>query len=79
MTKLDDEQLSKVLTAHSNGNLVKYGAANRPAYPGCIVQVAFELPVAPATDRLVSWFDVNYDNCWTEEEFMEKLEQEGFI
>lgn len=86
MIKFNDEQLSKILTAHASGGLERYGALDRPGYPGCIMQIAFGLSRLISSNDVTSdpwfdinWFDENYNSGWSEEEFLEKLAERGMV
>lgn len=83
MIKFDDEMLSKVLTAHNLGELIRYGCTAKPSYPGCLFQVALEVSDLNRLDELgwcddrnslqMNKFDAYYNSDWTEEEFLEFL------
>lgn len=91
MKKLNEEELSRVLTAHALGGLEVLRGWNdnhiydRPGYPGCLVQVAFEISRLSELDGLgldglgsAIWFDCNYDPNWTVEKLLFKLEEQGY-
>lgn len=87
--KFTDEQLSRILTAHDSGNLIRGGKQYRQGYPGCIAQIAFdaqafndsklnerdeELPFWHEIFDSIIWnFDKNYDSSWSIEELIEYI------
>lgn len=84
MIKFDDEMLSRVLTAHNLGELIRHGCINATrSYPGCLFQVALEISDFNDADALgwcddrnslqMTKFDAHYNSDWTEEEFLEFL------
>lgn len=79
--KFSDEQLSRIITAHENNELVRSGYTGI-GYPCCINQAAYEeyfCGIAYDLDSVVAeWFDENYQTTWTTEQFIRKLEQKGF-
>jgi hypothetical protein len=90
MIKFTSEQLSKILTAHANGGLVRFGKIDLSAYPGCLIQVAHECEsgftprfdlIIPEIDWVVEsgihWFDKNYNEKWTTVHFLHQLEWKG--
>jgi hypothetical protein len=83
MKKLNEEELSRVLTAHELGGLEVLGIDStiygNPAYPGCLTQVAFEIDELHQCYRsdvlgIALWFDGSYNPNWTVEDFLEALE-----
>lgn len=79
--KFTDEQLSRVLTAHARGGLIRCGEVGA-AFPACLVQVALECeyglneqPPDVVADSL--WFDRNYERDWSVEMFLCQLEIRG--
>jgi hypothetical protein len=88
MQKLNDEELSKVLTAHAVGGLVQGGSPSwtETGYPGCLSEIVFEsfgvASIQPHYERdralkMAYWFDVNYDANWTVDRFLVELEGVG--
>lgn len=85
--KYTDAQLSRILTAHANGELIHGGAGDKQAYPACLVQCGLEVfNVFEIDNESCStyyraygglWFDGNYDPLWTAEQFLTELEKEG--
>lgn len=89
--KLNDEQLSRVMSAHESGQLGVggrddfglYGYRSKGHGRGCLLQVACNEPdvgVAMLKDRaLAYWFDRNYMHTWTTDEFLNELKKGGFV
>jgi hypothetical protein len=87
MNKLNDEELSRALTAHELRGLkaLQIGGCSiygHPAYPGCLTQIAFEIDELEDSDRsdilgIALWFDYNYNANWTVEQFLVALEGVG--
>ncbi len=76
-----DEELSRILTAHAQGGLERYGFEHYPAYPACILQVALvcsnaldAVDLDGSLDSIMGWFDSSYDPNWTPEQFLQYLE-----
>jgi hypothetical protein len=80
MTKLTDEELSRVLSAHEAGGLRRQGGSV-PGYPACIVQAAkqefYGGDAACLMPLVTIWFDYNYRRSWTTDEFLAQLESQG--
>lgn len=93
MPKYTDVQLSRILTAHAQGGLMRGGRSNLPAYPACMNQAAFASSrggcwgspegVRAGEDTPhafvphASWFDLQYVTTWTEDELLRWLEARG--
>lgn len=79
MKKLTDEELSRVLTAHEAGGLVRGGNILMPGYPACLAQVAKGSPTGLGHGLLdgAAWFDSAYRQSWTVGEFLAQLEARG--
>ena len=81
--KLNDEQLSRVLSEHDYGNLTMKGAFPcLQRFTPCLYQAAFNCAdtvelMNQTEPKLtwydISWFDENYDPNWTTEQFIEQL------
>lgn len=87
--KFNDEELSRILSAHEGGQLKRGGShwpKNTINYQYCIIQVAdlnpcsvhvkqrvCKLILPQYTNLLTIWFDNNYDPKWSTDEFIEKL------
>ncbi|TAL29076.1 MAG: hypothetical protein EPN98_21795 [Phenylobacterium sp.] len=80
MARLTDEELSRVLTAHEMGGLVRKGDTRAKAYPACLVQVAKESWTGFGFGHHIGdvyWFDWSYRPDWTVDEFMAQLVARG--
>lgn len=88
MKKMNNRQLSAVLTAHELGGLRVVGAfySNKSVgYPGCLAQVALNWNSNSSemfnrylfSVKWVSWFDINYRTSWSTDQFLSELEQQG--
>ena len=91
MKKLNDEQLSRVLSAHAEGRL-EYLTAIETISPaplrnlGCLMQVAtmtiaqeepmFSWGHTDFADN-TSWFDSEYRPAWSPEEFLAAMQKAG--
>lgn len=86
--KLDDEQLSRVLSAHEDSNLARKGCfPSLGKHIPCLYQAAFN---AADTVELVDlgmnstypglrWFDRNYNPAWNTEQFIKELTEQEII
>lgn len=91
MKKLNDEQLSRVLTAHSNGKLeiagvspdaIGTGNVLDTGNWGCLAQVALcdastMFPGGSSWSSHRQWFDTRYKPHWTRDQFLRALEKAG--
>lgn len=85
MIKYTDEELSRILTAHEAGGLMRVGEEGNLAYPCCIVQAGLAVtriasPASCISDMVTRggwWFDGAYQQYWTTEEFLRQLEEKG--
>ena len=84
--KFNNEQLSRILTAHCNHELVIFGETwNSFTCPddGCINQHAYNVStigVALIKNlRASTWFDINYNEEWTVDEFVSEMTKAGLI
>lgn len=83
MARLTDEELSRVLTAHAVGELVRGGIAEGLAYPCCLIQAAracgrvLKDPEQRDLSVDACWFDLRYYRSWTVDEFLAQLVARG--
>ena len=86
---LTDEQISRVLSAHEAGQLVQCGFdwnydPITIIKKGCIIQVATLEKGKwgsgiPNYIQVVEWFDREYREYWTVDQFIEQLEKQGLL
>lgn len=93
--RLNEEELSRVLSAHSSFQLVREGRFDfglienmspfnlKPCGVGCVMQIALNTPLpflaALKNNDLACWFDLNYDAYWSADTFLQKLIKKGFV
>lgn len=92
-TKLSDEELSRVLSAHANGEMTRRGTHLSTSGKACVLEVASTLTDdlfysgsaneweewRPCTWRygVAQWFDANYNPGWPLGKFLRELERQG--
>ena len=81
MGKFTDEELSRILSAHANGELRRYGYCYGALSPKCcLLQAAYTVngyfsgKGEPADIR---WFDETYNAGWPLGKFLRELEKQG--
>lgn len=80
--RLTDEELSRVMTAHVLGELVRGGDYTAEGYPCCLIQAAKVTNAVfdesnDLRDHAFNWFDTCYQKYWTDVEFLARLRERG--
>lgn len=91
--KYTDEELSRILSEHAAGQLIRAGSdinwtiSGTGQYPvGCVNQAAYnescsindeDIPVFSLNAPMAKWFDYKYETGMTPEDLLHKLEKLG--
>lgn len=88
--KFTDEQLSRILSAHANGEMRCGGMHQVQPEKVCVMQAAFGVEVSndgfffsiakeltAEQEVSVVWFDDEYKSKWTTDQFLAQLEAQG--
>jgi hypothetical protein len=89
MSKFTEAELSRILSAHANGDMRRRGMSFDYPECVCVMQAAYgalgeksgfdiakDLTTAKQQEA-VHWFDRTYDSDWTPEQFLAHLEARG--
>lgn len=91
MSKFTEAELSRILSAHANGDMRRVGMTKEFPECVCVMQAAygakeagwpgsFDIAKDTLTDKqhaAVAWFDDNYSYYWTPEQLLTLLEARG--